>query len=295
MKNNHLFASLIALLFLLPLHSDAQDKSRSDSIGSYAITEKSLGLVSTTYYNDISFLGRKSSSKAPYVSAQAAYYHKSGVFINGSVSYLAVSGERRIDLFTSSIGYDYYRRQLSAGISTTKYFFNNQSYTAKSALTGNLNAYGGYDFDIVEVYIDGTAYFSNSTDIVLGLNVGHTFYAARGNLKIIPTIYLNAGTQNYYGDYGNNSRFGRHMLAGGASQSQGSGMMGYSNFNMLDYEFSVPINYTLNKFRFSFSPVYTIPINAANITNNLNIYKEDLSNSFFWSFGLSYHIYKSKK
>jgi len=56
----------------------------------------------------------------------------------------------------------------------------------------------------------------------------------------------------------------------------------------LDYELSVPVGYTLNKFRFSFTPVYAMPVNAATITNGQNTYKEDLSNSFFWSLGVSY-------
>lgn len=292
MKSNYLLASLIVLLFFIPLKSDAQDKSTSNSSANYPAADKSFGLVSTTYNSDIVFLGRKSPSKAPYISAQAGYYHKSGLYINGSVSYLAASGEKRIDLFTSSAGYDYYQNKFSSGISGTRYFFNNKSYTAKSALTGSLNAYAGYDFDILEVYLDGTAYFSNNTDFVLGLTIGHTFFAAGGNLKIIPSVYLNAGTQNYYGDDDNNSRMGRNMLNAAGLQSQGTGMMGYGNFNMLDYEIGVPVSYTLNKFRFFFFPVYAIPVNAASITNNQDTYREDLDNSFLWSFGMSYQILK---
>ena len=292
MKNNYLLASLIVALFFISLNSDAQDESMSNSPANSSIAGKSFGLVNTTYNSDIVFLGRKSSSRAPYISVQTGYYHKSGLYINGSVSYLAASGEKRIDLFTSSAGYDYYQNKFSSGISGASYFFNNKSYTAKSALTGSLNAYAGYDFDILEVYLDGTAYFSNNTDFVLGLTIGHPFFAADGNLKIIPSVYLNAGTQNYYGDYDNNSRFGRHMLNGGVLQSQGTGMMGYGKFNMLDYEIGVPVSYTLNKFRFSFYPVYAIPVNAASITNNQDTYREDLNNSFFWSLGISYQILK---
>ena len=138
--------------------------------------------------------------------------------------------------------------------------------------------------------MDGTAYFSSTTDFVLGLGVGHTFYTAGDNLKFIPSVYLNAGTQNYYGNYSNNRRFGRHMLDGGSSASMGTGMMGGGVFNVLDYELSIPVSYTLNKFRFSFIPVYAIPVNAATITNNQNTYKEDIANSFFWSLGVSYKL-----
>ncbi len=288
----HLFASVIIVLFIAPIKSGAQEKSAADSTVKYPMEEKSYGLVNASYNSDIVFLGRKSSSRAPYLTARAGYYHKSGLFINGAVSYLAASGEKRIDLFTPSVGYDFYREKFSTGISGTGYFFNNKSYTAKSALKSNLSAYADYDFDIVEVYIDGTAYFSNTTDFVLGLALSHTFYAAGDNLKFIPSVYLNAGTQNYYGDYSNNSRFGRHMLDGGSSASRGTSMMGGGVFNVLDYELSIPVSYTLNKFQFSFIPVYAIPVNAATITNNQDTYKEDINNSFFWSLGLSYKLEK---
>ena len=295
MKKIILPVVIIIPLLIVQVKAVAQEKTTSDSATTRFEGKKSYGLVSANYNSDIVFLGRKSSSRAPYLSAQAGYYHKSGLFINSAVSYLAASREKRIDLFTSSVGYDFYRKKFSTGISGTGYFFNNKSYTAKSALTGYLNAYAGYDFDIVEVYMDGTAYFSNATDFILGLGISHSFYLADDNLRIIPSGYIYAGTQNYYGDYGNNQRFGRHMLSGGNSASMGAGMMGGGAFNILDYELSVPVSYTLNKFRFYFFPVYAIPVNAATITNNQDTYKEYLTNSFFWSLGVSYKISKQKK
>lgn len=288
------FLVFIALL-IVQVKSVAQEKSANDSATTLSEGEKSYGLVSANYNSDIVFLGRKSSSRAPYLSAQAGYYHKSGLFINSTVSYLAASREKRIDLFTASGGYDYYKNNFVAGISATAYFFNNKSYTANSALTGYLGAYAGYDFDIVQVYMDGTAYLSNATDFILGLGVSHSFYLADDHLQIAPFAYIYAGTQNYYGDYGNNQRFGRHMLDGGSSQSPGTGMMGGGVFNILDYELSIPVSYTLNKFRFFFIPVYAIPVNAATITNNQDTYKEDITNSFFWSLGVNYKISKQIK
>ena len=277
---------------MVPIKSISQEESTADStVKESPMEKKSYGLVSTNYNSDIVFLGRKSSSRAPYLSAFAGYYNKSGLFTNGGASYLAASGEKRIDLFTVTTGYDFYLKNFSAGISGTKYFFNNKSYTVKSELAGNVSAYMDYDFDIADVYIDGSTYFSNTTDFIVGVSVSHTFYAVNDNLTITPTAYLNAGTQNYYSDYNNNLRFGRHMLGDGRSLSMGTGMMGGGSFKVLDYELSVPVSYGFKKFSFSFSPVYAIPVNAATITNDQNTYKEDISNSFFWSLGVSYKIF----
>ena len=290
MKRIAFFGAFLFPLIMVQLRSLAQEKATTDSIAADSASKKSYALVGIGYTSDIVFLGRKSSSISPYLSAFAGYYHKSGLFINGGVSYLAASGENRIDLFTVTTGYDYYLKSFSAGIYGTKYFFNNKSYAVKSELSGYVGAYADYDFDIVDVYIDGSAYFSNTSDFILGAAVSHTFYAVNDNLTITPAVYLNAGTQNYYSNYNNNRKFRRNMMEGGGS-STGTGMMGGGgSFKVLDYELSVPVSYTLKKLRFSFTPVFAIPVNPATITNDQNTYKEELSNSFFWSAGVSYKL-----
>jgi hypothetical protein len=291
MKKIQYLVSIVIILFIAPIKTIAQEKATTDStVKGSSADKKSYGLVNMNYNSNIVFLGRRSSSVAPYLSAFAGYYHKSGLYINGGASYLAASGEKRFDLFTVTAGYDFYLNSFSGGISGTKYFFNTKSYTVKSALSGYVNIYADYDFDIVDVYIDGSAYISNTSDFIIGAALSHTFYTVNNNLTITPTVYLNAGSQNYYSSYTNNLRFGRHMSGGGGSQSMGTGMMSAGSFKVLDYELSIPVSYTLNKFRLSFSPVYAIPVNAAAITNGLNTYKEDISNSFFWSLGVSYKI-----
>ncbi|MBY0479690.1 MAG: hypothetical protein K2Q24_18740 [Chitinophagaceae bacterium] len=225
----------------------------------------------------------------------AGYYHKSGLFINSSISYLAASGENRVDLFTASGGYDYYKKNFSAGVSATGYVFNDKSYTVKSALTANLSAYADFDFDILELYADGTIYLSSQSDFIFSAAISHNFYTANDNLKISPTFSLYSGTQNYYSNYNNNQRFGQHMINTGNSNTMGTGMMTGDIFNIQNYEFSVPVRYDLKHFRFQFLPVYAMPVNPATITDNQNTYKEDLKNNFFWSLGVIYKFYKQKK
>jgi hypothetical protein len=293
MKRIAFSLAFLMALIALRLESIAQVETLTDSTVNRLDSIKSYSLVGMVYNSDIVFLGRKSPIKSPYLSVSAGYYHKSGLFINGIISYLATSGGKRIDLFTASGGYDYYKSNFTAGISGTGYVFNNKSYTAKSALTGNLNVYADYNFDIVEVYLDGTAYFSNQSDFIFSAAVSHNFYSDNGNLKISPAFSLYGGTQNYYSNYNNNLQFGRHMNNNGSPASMG--MMGGGFFNMLNYEFSVPVTYGVKSFQFIFFPVYAIPVNSATITDNQNTYKEDLANNFFWSLGVSYKISKHKK
>ncbi|MBI1780159.1 MAG: hypothetical protein HYR66_02145 [Sphingobacteriales bacterium] len=275
--------------------SFAQKKNAPDSLATDSTSQKSYVLGGAGYTSDIVFLGRKSSSRAPYFSVSAGYYHKTGLFISSSISYLAASGENRVDLFTASGGYDYYKKNFSAGVFATGYIFNNKSYTVKSALTANLSAYADYDFDILELYADGTLYFSNQSDFIFSAAISHNFYTANDNLKISPTFSLYSGTQNYYSNYNNNKRFGGHMLTAGGTNTMGTGMMSGGIFNIQNYEFSVPVRYDVKHFRFIFLPVYAMPVNPATITDNQNTYKEVLNNNFFWSVGVFYRFSKQKK
>lgn len=295
MKKIDFFMIVLVMLITVSAKSFAQKKNAPDSLATDSTSEKSYALVGTGYTSDIVFLGRKSPLRSPYFSVSAGYYHKSGLFINSSISYLSASGEDRVDLFTASGGYDYYKKNFSAGVSATGYVFNNKSYTVKSALTANLSAYADYDFDILEVYADGTMYFSNQSDFIISAAISHNFYTANDNLKISPTFSLYSGTQNYYSNYNNNKRFGQHMLNTSGSSTIGAGMMSGGIFNIQNYEFSVPLRYDFKHFRFIFLPVYAMPVNPAIITDNQNTYKEDLNNNFFWSLGVVYKISKQKK
>ncbi|MBN8836168.1 MAG: hypothetical protein J0I09_02835 [Sphingobacteriia bacterium] len=293
MKKRVSFAGLLFALSVITTVSFSQVKITADSIA--VASNQNYVLAGTAFNSDVVFLGRKSLTKSPYISTSAGYYHKSGLFISGIISYLAVSQQNRIDLFTATGGYDYYKKNLTTGVSVTGYIFNDKSYTTKSALTANLSAYADYDLDFLELYADGTMYFSGQSDFIFNLAASHNFYMAKDKLKVSPTFSLYGGTQNYYSNYNNNLRFGQHMLSDGSGNGMGTGMMGGASFNIQDYEFSIPVQYDYKHFRFLFYPVYAIPVNAATIVSNQNTYKEDLENTFFWSLALYYKIQKHKK
>jgi len=75
-----------------------------------------------------------------------------------------------------------------------------------------------------------------------------------------------------------------------------------SIFKLLDYEFSLPVSYAFKNFTFSFTPVYAIPTNPAQLhvviktlrgIQLLNrTYTEKLYNSFFFQAGIAYKISK---
>ena len=126
MKKNCLTLLLPAFCLVLSVTLHAQD-SESEKESS---TDKSYFKVGLNYINDNVYLGRKDSVKVPYLTPSIGYYHKSGFYITGSLSYLPTSGESRIDLYTVETGYSFSTKKTEGEFSVSKDFFSSQSFKA---------------------------------------------------------------------------------------------------------------------------------------------------------------------
>ncbi len=260
-----------------------------------------------SYSSDAVFMGRKDSIKAPYVYSSLGYFDKTGFFGSASASYLVSSGENRIDLFLISAGYLFTGENLSAGLSGTKYFFNEESYNVQSEIEADITAMAAYDFSIAELTLSAAGYFGNgsSSDLVASLMLGRTFYTLDRKLLIMPSVMVGAGTQYFYEEYYNTSRLGNRKSGGNGQQGPGSGSGGSnlvqseitnvtisesSEFNILNIEARLPIQYYYKSFIFSFTPMIAFPQNSASIITDSAVFKEDLDNVFYWSAGISYWL-----
>lgn len=279
----------------------AQTSEESSSDFSYI-----LGDIS--YSSDAVFMGRRDSIKAPYVYSSLGYYDRSGFFGNASVSYLASSGEQRIDLFLISAGYLFTGEDFSAGLSGTKYFFNKESYNVQSEIEADITAMVGYDFKIAELTLSAASYFSSgsSPDVVASLMLDRTFYTLDRKLLIMPAFMVGAGTQYFYEEYYKTNRLGNRKSGDNGQQRPDSGsgitqteinnvtISEASEFNILNIEARLPLQYYHKSFIFSFTPMMAFPQTSASITSDSTVYKEDLESVFYWSAGISYWIKTGK-
>ena len=259
----------------------------------------SLGLkselrIGLRYSSDYYYMGRADSAKAPYLSPSVGYYHKSGVFVRGSLSYLTAQEEGRIDLYTLSAGYEYFGKNIAIGLSASELFFNDLSYAVQAEMSTYLNAYAGYDFSAFMVYADGSVGFSESTDVFLGAEVNRTFYLFRNKVRITPAVYVNAGTQHYYEEYytmrseRTGSGYGKGK-GGGGQQPPPTGTTEITEsdqFKILDYEADVELVYKIHNIRFFISTTWTFPVNPATIVSDQGTSEEDLTNGFYWTSGV---------
>jgi hypothetical protein len=238
-------------------------------------------------------MGRADSAKAPYLSPSIGYFHQSGFFLAGSVSYLTSSEEQRVDLIRISGGYDYDTKNYIAGISATEYFFSEESFAVQAEMSTYINAYAGYDFSAVTLYVDGGLGISEGTDFFLGFEINHTFYAWKNRIRIIPAMYLNAGSQKYYNEYytwrsehtgsGQGNGHGSHYQHNAPSDAE---VYEYEKFQFLDWEADLYLAYRTRKLLVFVDPTWTFPLNPATIITDQRTYEEDLENGFYWTVGV---------
>lgn len=257
-----------------------------------SVDEKSQLRIGLKYSSDYYYMGRSDSVAAPYLSPAITYYHKSGFFLNTSLSYLTAKEQGRIDMITLSGGYDYYNNNLALGGSLSQYFFSDLSYNVMAEMSTYVNAYAGYDFSWFMLYGDASVGFSGGSDVFLGLEVSRIIYAFDNRLLFTPSLYMNAGTQEYYSQYFSNRSTQTGQGKGKMSGSQpitSMQVLESDDFKILDYEASLMITFKINHVRLFTTGTWTLPVNPARLLNDQGeLYEESLKNGFFWNAGVRY-------
>src|SRR5574338_515120 len=281
MKSKNIW--LAAALFLsMPYSLLAQTTASSDK-------KKSYGQIGVKYLSDNIYLGRRDSTVTPYITPSLGYFNKAGFYFSGSLSYLPISGESRIDVVTLEGGYDFsIKDKFYAGFYAGKYFYNSESFAVKSAINTGLGFYAEYDFGVVSLNTGLDGDLGSSSDIVWNGGLSHEFSVADDKLEITPTAKFNAGTQNYYNRYFSS---GKASVSGAVSHSKGHGrgnsnvppvvtvtdstehILSASQFKLLDMELSVPIEYSTKHFKLNFNPVYIVPYNPSTLEVNQKLIK----------------------
>ena len=266
-------------------------------------TEKSSHWISELAYqsNDV-YLGRRDSVSVPYITPSVGYHDRSGLFLTGSFSYLPNVGASRIDVVTIEGGYSYMSDDLSFEISAAKDFYSDQSYAVSSEINGRVSAHLSYDLDFIEPSLDFGANFAQSSDVVLGFGLEHSFSFLKEKLEIDPAFRANMSTQNYYANYYSKRRYSqqRNTGKGNNAASTTASLANASRFQIMDYEWESSVEYKLNKrIKFSFTPTLAIPVDPSTVTlvtkssgntTSSTTSTEDLSPVFYFSLGVSYTL-----
>ncbi|ELR71103.1 hypothetical protein C900_03067 [Fulvivirga imtechensis AK7] len=278
--------------------------SGQSSIRSYDIDSVSSYVrFGVRYKSDYFYMGRADSAKAPYLTSSIGYYHKSGLFVSGSLSYLTADDNNRVDLYTLAAGYDYLGDKFIVGIAIDEYFFSDESYSVQAEMRTYLSGYLGYDFRTFMILTDASLGLSSNTDFFVGIELSRMFYTMRNRLIITPSVYTNFGTQQYYNEYytqrSTTTGSGKDRKGHGPGSGSGNGGTGSTTimnveilesekFQVLDYELGLQASYKLNRLRFSASAIVLFPVNPSTVVTDQATYEEDLDTGFLWTLGARY-------
>jgi len=201
-----------------------------------------------------------------------------------------------MDVFSLFAGYEKYGKKNAFGLSVRQYFYNAESEMVQSEMGTYLKTFAGHDFSHFVLYTDLSLGFSEGIDVFTGIEVSRIFRPNHGRVRLVPSLMVQAGTQEYYEEYVVQRS---SMSGGGKNGGSGPGMgmpasgtetetTSSGTFELLDFEAGLLASYTLKKTRFFLSGTWVSPFNPVTITSDLGTFEEPLRSAFFWEAGLRY-------
>lgn len=213
------------------------------------------------YYNsNLNYYGRtdslRSSGFFPIAElwfTKNLYINAAPVFVNNKLQSFQYAGT------VATAGYRFSDNKFAGHFYVVKPFYQRSSELVQSALKAQVAANFTILNKIANLNAGGDVKFSDKTDFGLTGGLDHIFRIQLASNKVLvidPSAYVYAGTQQFTKGYLTKS--GGFLLFPGDEQivSESS-----SKFNILSYEFSVPIVVGVDKLQFLFTPAYVIPQN----------------------------------
>ena len=166
-----------------------------------------------------------------------------------------------------------------------KPFYKQSSQLVQSALKAQTGASFSKLSRLINITAGADLKFSDKTDIGATAGIDHLIrkqFANNDVLVINPSAYVYAGTQNFTNTY-NKNRPGFLLIPGSQQQVNEN----VTTFNVLAYEFSVPVVYAKGKWMALLTPAYIIPQNLLTVENRPDL-SERGQNLLYATLGLKY-------
>jgi hypothetical protein len=276
MKSIQTFAIVLAL-FVFQLASAQTDSSEK---------QKPKFKIGINYNSGLNYYGRTDSLKSTGVFPLAElwftkdiYVNAAPVFVNNAVQSMEYAGT------VTSIGYLHVTDKWISNLYLLKPFYKQSSQLVQSALKAQTGASFSRLNKILNVTLGGDLKFSDKVDFGATAGLDHLIrnqFEDKSVLVIDPSFYAYAGTQNFTTTY-NKKKNGFLVFPGGSEQVSQS----VTKFNILAYEFSMPVVYVKGKWMALVTPSYILPQNLITVANRPDL-SERGQNMFYATVGLKY-------
>lgn len=250
-------------LFILLLVSFSLVHAQTDS------TEKPKNKVqfklSANYNSGLNYYGRTDSLKSTGFFPLAEIWFSPKFYINAAPVFV----HNRIQSFdyagtVTTLGYQNITKKWLTSIYVMKPFYKQSSQLVQSALKGQSSMSLSFLNKIVNITAGGDAKLSDKVDFGASGGLDHIFkigFKDKSVLVLDPSAYVYAGTQNFTNTY--YEKKANFIPLTGSTQTQVTENV--QNFNVLSYEFSMPLIYVKGKSMVLVTPAYVLPQNLISV------------------------------
>jgi hypothetical protein len=256
--------------------------------------KKSSLKIQTSYLTNYVYGGRKDTATLyPYFTPSIEYNHKSGLFAGASFSFLT-NDSSRLDATNVQLGYTSNSiGKFSFNAYINKSFYSAKSQNVQSDVGFTVGATLNFDANFVTISASPSLMIaSSSKDFALSIAVDKSINIKEGSnyaLSINPNIAAYFGSTGFYQAYKKRLKNGLPVNAMITSPKK---------FQMLSYEFALPIYFDKDKWGVFINPTYAVAVNPVvssyKVTgpNGNTLFAgsvtENISNSFYTEFGVYY-------
>jgi hypothetical protein len=253
--------SLYRWLFILILFSSFTVSAQSDSTGGEDKAQFKIG----AYFNSaLNYYGRTDSLKSSgFFPIAELWFNKNfyvtaaPVFVNNSASSFDYAGT------VATAGFQFNEKNKWFGnLYFVKPFYESSSQLVQSALKAQGAMTLTWMSKAINITGGGDIKLSDKIDFGLTAGIDHIFrhqFADNSVIVVDPSAYVYAGTQQFTNTYYKKSNF---LFFPGVEQSVSEEV---KSFNVLSYEFSMPVIFAKDKFQFLCTPAFVIPQNLVTV------------------------------
>ncbi|HEX9512218.1 MAG TPA: hypothetical protein VF939_17120 [Puia sp.] len=274
---------LFLLITLLLLNSATVLAQGKDSVAikdSVRNREKGHFIIGATYNSGMNYYGRvdslKSSGVYPFIGLSA----RNGLYLNATFVFIHNSLQSQYAATLLEGGYNFKNKRgnWAGSLSVTKYFYRDNTDLAQSAVKGAAAASITHLNKVINITLGADVKSSDRTDIGGQAGLDHIIRIpdifGKDVIVLDPSATIYAGTQSFTQTYYQKKNLLFIPVAEEAVTKNSRA------FNILAYEFSVPVVYAYKKINLIFSPAYILPQNILSVPGQTGL-SERAANLFY--------------
>ena len=257
-----------------------------------SIHRKNTLTAGVNYQSTLHYFGRTDSLKSSGLFPAIGFETKHGLY--GNANFVILSNTLKSFNYSGAIleaGYKFPEsRNFSGNVFYTQFLYNADVEIVQATLQAQTGINLTYNNKIVNVTAGGDAKFSSQTDFGLTSGLDHLFiYVIPGTklaLAANPSAYVYAGTQSFTQTYYKQRNI---PTLPGFSAGEQKVTEEVRKFNVLAYEFSMPLVFVAGKFNATVTGSYVMPQNLVRIANRPDL-TESGKNMFYISAGVGIRL-----